>query len=53
MRKKLFTAMTIVTALALGACAEDATMDELIDDIELNQTTDPEDDVDPPGSEFN
>ncbi len=47
MRKRFLTAMVIVSALSLGACTEDATMDELIEDIELNQTTDPDDDADP------
>ena len=36
----------VVAAFALGACQEDATMDELIEDIELNQTVDPGDDDD-------
>jgi len=38
--------MVIVSALSLGACTEDAAMDELIDDIELNQIGDPDDDDD-------
>lgn len=46
MRKKLFTVMIIAGALTLGACAEDETMDNLINDVELNQTTDPGDDDD-------
>jgi predicted small secreted protein len=46
MRRKLLAALVVVSALSLGACTEDATMDELIEDIELNQTTDPDDDDD-------
>ena len=49
MRKKIL-AMVVISAFALGACQEDATMDELIEDIELNQTTDPNDQEDPPPS---
>lgn len=52
MRRKFLTLMVVVSALSLGACTEDAAMDELIEDIELNQTTDPDGsggDVDPPG----
>ena len=51
MRKRVLTALIVVSAFALGACQEDATMDELIDDIELNATAaDPDDDdTNPPG----
>ncbi|MEP5612725.1 MAG: hypothetical protein ABJP45_10775 [Cyclobacteriaceae bacterium] len=50
MRRKFLTMMVIVSALSLGACTEDAAMDELIDDIELNQPGDnDDDDKDPPG----
>ncbi|MEP1094209.1 MAG: hypothetical protein ABJG78_03825 [Cyclobacteriaceae bacterium] len=52
MRRKFLTMMVIVSALSLGACTEDAAMDELIMDTEeLNQTsdTDPDDDGGKPG----
>lgn len=50
MRKKLLTLTIIAGSLLLGACAEDSTMDELIDDVELNDTTEPDedDDTNPP-----
>ena len=41
--------MIVASVFALGACTEDAAMDELINDIELNQTGDPDMDEDPPG----
>lgn len=45
MRKKLLTLTIIAGSLFLGACAEDSTMDELLqEDIELNETGDPDDD---------
>ncbi|WP_421762621.1 hypothetical protein [Ekhidna sp.] len=52
MKRKLFTALIIAGALSFTACQEDAAMDELVEDIELNQTLDPDDDDDggiPPG----
>lgn len=36
--KKALGALVIGSALALGACQEDATMEELIQDTELNET---------------
>ncbi len=53
MKRKLFTALVIAGALSLTACQEDAAMEELVDDIELNQTSDPDDDTDPPGGSGN
>ena len=50
MRRKFLTIMVILCVFALGACTEDATMDELINDIELNQTGDPDDDDEPAGT---
>lgn len=53
MRRKLLTGLVVLSALSLGACKEDTTMDEMMEDIELNQTTDPDVDDDPtppPGS---
>ncbi|MEQ9404528.1 MAG: hypothetical protein RIM99_13120 [Cyclobacteriaceae bacterium] len=46
MRKKLFTAMIILAAFGFTACQEDDTMQDLIDQTELNQTTDPDPDGD-------
>lgn len=48
MRKKILTVMVIVSAFALGSCAEEDGIKELLeDDIELNHTNDPGDDCDP------
>ncbi len=48
MRKKILTMMVIVSALTLGACADENAIDEMLqEDIQLNQTGDPDDD-DPP-----
>ncbi|WP_424963970.1 hypothetical protein [Ekhidna sp.] len=45
MKRKLFTALAIVAALSFTACSEDAAMEELIEDTELNaQITDPDGD---------
>lgn len=50
MKRKLLTLLIVIGGLTLGACQEDATMDELIQDTELNTTLDPDDDqTDPPG----
>ncbi len=54
MHRKFLTAMVVASALALGACQEDATMDELIEEIELNEETTTggsggNNDEDPPG----
>jgi hypothetical protein len=51
MKRKLFTLLIVAGGLALGACQEDATMDELIQDTELNTTMDPDtpDEKDKPG----
>ncbi|MEQ8626158.1 hypothetical protein [Ekhidna sp.] len=40
MKRKLFTALAIVAALSFTACSEDAAMEELIQDTELDATTD-------------
>ncbi|WP_370087195.1 hypothetical protein [Ekhidna sp.] len=52
MKRKLFTALVIAGAMSLTACQEDAAMEELIQDTELNATTgdpdDPDDDGDIP-----
>lgn len=55
MKRKLFTALAIIGAFSFAACSEDAAMEELIQDTELNADhtnagTDGDDDVDPPGS---
>lgn len=54
MKRKLFTALAIVGAMAFTACSEDAAMEELIQDTELNtQVTDGtggDNDDDVPGS---
>lgn len=44
MKRKILTLLVVVGGLALGACQEDATMDELIQDTELNGTLDPDPD---------
>lgn len=44
MRKKLLTLTIIASSFAFGACSEDSTMDELIQDVELNETGDPDGD---------
>ncbi|SNS83645.1 hypothetical protein SAMN05421640_1448 [Ekhidna lutea] len=49
MKRKLFTALLLVGAFAFTSCQEDAAMDEIVEDIELNQTSDPDDHTDPPG----
>ena len=38
MKRKLFTALVIAGALSFTACSEDAAMEELIQDTELNDT---------------
>lgn len=52
MKRKLFTALVIAGAMSLTACQEDAAMEELIQDTELNATNgdpdDPDDDGDIP-----
>lgn len=54
MKRKLFTALAIIGAFSFAACSEDAAMEELIQDTELNTTmTDgdgDDDDTTPPGS---
>ncbi|MEQ8904410.1 hypothetical protein [Ekhidna sp.] len=53
MKRKLFTAFAILALFTFTACQEDAAMEELVDDIELNQTSDPDgddDDTNPPGT---
>ncbi len=40
MKRKLLTLLIVIGGLTLGACQEDATMDELIQDTELNATLD-------------
>ena len=51
MKRKIFTLLVVLGGFALSSCQEDATMDELIQDTELNTTLDPDDDKDaPPGS---
>lgn len=51
MRKKLLTLTIIASSLAFGACTEDSTMDELLkEDIELNETGDPDDDDEDKGT---
>ncbi|MEQ9467296.1 MAG: hypothetical protein RLN88_07780 [Ekhidna sp.] len=54
MKRKLFTALVIVGALSLTACQEDAAMEELLQDTELNslqgEGDGDEDDTDKPGS---
>lgn len=49
MNKKLLTLLIVIGGLTLGACQEDPTMDELIQDTELNTTLDPDDDDDDDG----
>ena len=49
MKRKLFTALAILALFTFTACQEDAAMEELVDDIELNQTSDPDDDDDDGG----
>jgi predicted small lipoprotein YifL len=46
MKRKLFTALAILALFTFTACQEDAAMEELVNDIELNQTSDPDDDDD-------
>lgn len=48
--KKNLLAIMILAGLALGACQEDPTMDELTNEIELTTKADPDDDIDPPGN---
>lgn len=47
MKRKLFTAFVILGSLAFTACQEDAAMEELLEDTELNAVensgTDPDD----------
>ncbi|MEQ6165781.1 hypothetical protein AAOE16_01190 [Ekhidna sp. MALMAid0563] len=50
MKRKLFTALAIVAALSFTACSEDAAMEELIQDTELNAITDGDGDDDDSGS---
>ncbi|WP_420577909.1 hypothetical protein [Ekhidna sp.] len=55
MKRKLFTALVIAGALSFTACSEDAAMEELIQDTELdgsiegNGNGDGDDDKDGPG----
>lgn len=42
MKRKFLTTLVVLAGLVLGACQEDATMDELIQDTELNSSMDPE-----------
>jgi hypothetical protein len=44
MKRRILTLLVVIGGLALGACQEDSTMDELIQDTELNTTLDPDDD---------
>ena len=44
MKRKLLTALVITGGLFLTACQEDPTMDELIQDTELNDTMNTGDD---------
>ena len=44
MKKQLVTAMVVAGALALGACQEDPLMDQRPEDMELNQSMEPEGD---------
>lgn len=44
MRKKFLTFLIVASAFALGACQEDATMDDITEGIELNQPTTADDD---------
>lgn len=55
MKRKLLTLLIVAGAFVFGACQEDPTMDELIQDTELNANidgngdgTDPDDDTPPP-----
>lgn len=54
MKRKLFTAFVVVGALSLMSCQEDAAMEELLQDTELNslqgEGDGDEDDKDKPGS---
>ncbi|MEO9485175.1 MAG: hypothetical protein ABJG47_17080 [Ekhidna sp.] len=55
MKRKLFTAFVILGALSLTACQEDAAMEELLQDTELNATDgtgdgDDDDKNKPPGT---
>ena len=53
MKKQLVTALAVAGILALGACEQGSLTDELEQDVELNQETDPpadeyeEDDIEP------
>ena len=50
MKRKLLGLLIVLGGFALVGCQEDTTMDELIQDTELNTTLDPDDDqTDPPG----
>lgn len=39
MKRKLLTALIMISALSFTACQEDSAMEELVDDIELTQTS--------------
>lgn len=49
MKRLFFTLLVVAGALAFTSCQEDPTMDELVQDIELQTNLDPDDDKDPPG----
>ncbi|MEO1257126.1 MAG: hypothetical protein AAFY41_19920 [Bacteroidota bacterium] len=46
MKRKFLATLVVVGSLALGACSDDPTMEELIEDTELNTIDDPSDDDD-------
>ncbi|MFK7953445.1 MAG: hypothetical protein AB8B73_11410 [Ekhidna sp.] len=46
MKRKLLTLLIVIGGFAMSACQEDSTMDELIQDTELNTAMDPDDDKD-------
>lgn len=50
MKRKLLTLLIVIGGLTMTACQEDATMDELIKDTELNAAMDPDDDDNTGGS---
>lgn len=44
MKRKILSLLIVLGGFALVGCQEDAAMDELIQDTELNTTLDPDDD---------
>ena len=52
MSKKILTTMIVLGALALGACQEEAAIDEMIDETELSKEVEPDMDADQDDIEF-